>query len=126
MGEVLRQALEPVLRDIGVSGAPVPDIRDEDWADDPGTESAMLWSRDGSGAGVSVIVAQSAPDRVAHVADQVQEWVIEELWRRAPTNWPVCPRHPDSHPLVATVRGAAAVWVCPVDEAVVAPVGALV
>ncbi|RKR86102.1 hypothetical protein BDK92_0323 [Micromonospora pisi] len=125
MGDVLRQALEPVLRDINATGAPLPDIRDDDWTRDPGAESAMLWSPDGSGVGVSAIVAQPAPDRVAHVADQVQEWVIEELWRRAATNWPVCPRHPDNHPLTATVRGAVAVWVCPVDGAVVAPVGAL-
>lgn len=30
--EVLRQSLEPVLRDMRVSGVPVPVIREDDWS----------------------------------------------------------------------------------------------
>ncbi|MFT4217777.1 MAG: hypothetical protein QM619_11430 [Micropruina sp.] len=63
---------------------------------------------------------EALPKQIASVADQVQEWVWDELWgRQAPTNWPVCPRHPDSHPMKATAQGAAGVWACPNDDAVI-------
>src|SRR6478672_4216266 len=53
------------------------------------------------------------------VADQVQEWAIEECVGDADTNWPRCPHHPDSHPLLASTANASAVWVCPTDQQVV-------
>jgi len=59
------------------------------------------------------------------VADQVQEWAIEELWGEAPTNWPPCPHHPNSHPMKVSTSEAAAMWTCPADEAPIAPVGAV-
>jgi hypothetical protein len=61
------------------------------------------------------------------VADQVQEWAVEELCSVGrPTNWPQCPRHPQSHPLVAVLREGLAVWVCPKTADVVCEVGHLV
>ena len=126
MRDVLRQALAPVLRDIRVSGGPLPEIRDDDWAGGPDVASAMLQSRcDGSGAGVSVDATEPEPERVARVADQVQEWVIEELWGQAATNWPVCPHHPTTHPLRGEVRDGIAAWACPSDGTPFSPVGAL-
>ncbi|WP_020578546.1 hypothetical protein [Actinopolymorpha alba] len=121
MDEVLREAMEPVFRDLRSTGISLPRVEDNDWAEC----GAMLRSPDGTGAGVSL--DRSAPEfeRVAMIADQVQEWVIEELWGRAPTNWPRCPHHPDSHPLEASVRDRVAVWMCPADQTPVAPVGGL-
>ncbi|MGH3983798.1 MAG: hypothetical protein ACRDST_14225 [Pseudonocardiaceae bacterium] len=125
MHEALRQSLEPVLRDMGVSGIPVPVVSEDDWAGDPEIASAMLFSRDGSGVGVSVMASGAETDRVARVADQVQEWVIEQLWAQSSTNWPSCPSHPGNHPLSASVIGRVAVWTCPSDGTVFCPVGAL-
>lgn len=125
MDEALRQALEPVLRDLQSAGIDAPRIDDSDWTGDPESPSAMLWSPDGSGTGVYVAKSASSPERVASMADQVQDWAIEELWSHLPTNWPPCPQHPNSHPLKATTQDAAAVWVCPTDDHVVAAIGAL-
>jgi hypothetical protein len=122
--EVLMQALEPVLRDIASTGAPMPLIQD-DW-DGPEAASAMLWSANGSGSGVTLAVSDSEEDCVAWVTNQVQEWVIEEMWAEGlPTNWPMCPTHPVTHPLTAIARPGAAGWVCPQDQRVIAPVGSL-
>jgi hypothetical protein len=125
MNEVLGQALDLVLRDIRSTGVPEPDVRDDGWPDDEDNASASLWSRDGSGVGVRVHLAASEADRVAQVADQLQEWVIEELWGHAPTNWPRCPHHPDNHPLRASTRDRSAVWVCPAEGTAFSPVGSL-
>jgi hypothetical protein len=84
----------------------------------------MLWSPDGSGTGIRVELLAPEAERVAMIADQVQEWVIEELWGSAPTNWPPCPNHPGSHPLAASARDVA-MWSCPADGTPVAPVGSL-
>jgi hypothetical protein len=123
--EVLSQAMAPVLRDLRSAGIAAPRIEDRDWTDDPGSSSVMLWSPDGGGTGVYVSRAAPEFERVAMVADQVQEWAIEELWGEAPTNWPRCPRHPNSHPMKVSTRDAAAVWTCPADEVVISPVGEL-
>lgn len=116
----------PVLRDLRGAGIAAPRVEDREWIADPGSCSVMLWSPDGSGTGVWVSGAAAEYERVAMVADQVQEWAIEELWRvEAPTNWPQCPRHPNSHPMTVSTRDAEAVWVCPTDAAVISPVGGL-
>ncbi len=86
--EVLRQALEPILRDLKRAGLDEPRIEDRDWTGDPEHPSVMLWSPDGSGSGISVPRAATAFERVAAVADQVQEWAIEELSGHTETNWP--------------------------------------
>lgn len=126
MDDTLRRALEPVLRDIRASGAPRPTITDSGWADDPLTASAMLTSRDGTGAGIVVMLADGEVERVMRVAEQVQEWVIEDLWSNgAPTNWPVCPHHRGTHPLAAAIRVGTVVWVCPSDGTAFSAVGGL-
>ena len=125
MDALLLAALEPVLRDLATTGGPQPRIEESDWTDDPDRPSAMVCSSPGGSLGVSVDRADSSIRRIAEAADKVQEWAIEELWPRAPTNWPRCPRHPDTHPMAATVRDEAAVWICPADGQPVAPIGAL-
>jgi hypothetical protein len=127
--KLLEQAMEPVLRDLRSAGIPAPRVKDDDWAGDPDWASAMLWSPggSGSGSGTGVRVSRSASEieRVMEIADQIQEWAIEELWGRAPTNWPPCPNHPDTHPMKATTRTGVAVWACPADQMPFSPIGEL-
>lgn len=123
----MRSALGPVLRDLQAAGGPVPRVEDDDWVDNPGWSSVMLWSADGSGAGVSVDLTAPEDERIAWVAGMVREWAIEDLWRsEGPTNWPPCPAHPDTHPATPAVRGTGAIWICPVNQLPVAKVGKLV
>ena len=125
MDAILVDALGPVLRDIRATGVPEPEVRDEDWADDPELATAMLCDARGGCTGVRVDRSEPEPHRIAMMADQVQEWVIEELWPTAPTNWPPCPDHPDTHPLTAKVAHGDAMWTCPADGSTVVAVGSL-
>jgi len=124
--DMLMLALEPVLRDIRALGAPVPRIGDEDWAEDPQAASAMLLSDDGSAVGFRVRLGDPEADRIAEVADQVQDWVIDELMGTSATNWPPCPNHLQSHRLRVAVRDGVATWVCPSDATAFSAVGSLV
>lgn len=111
-----------MLRDLLAAGMPVPTVRDDDWAEDPQTVTAMLWSsEDGSATGVRVDADAPLSDRVADISDQLQEWAIEQ----SRSTWPVCPSHPDGHPLAASTRDGVAVWVCPSDGLSAGPIGAL-
>ena len=121
----LARALAPVLHDLETTGAPVPQVVDEDWQADPRWPSAMLRGGDGSGMGIWVAFGASRAEQVAQVSDQVQEWAVEELWANRPTNWPPCPHHPTTHPLKAEARDDAAWWCCPKDGTAVAVVGTL-
>jgi hypothetical protein len=124
MDPVLRESVEPILRDLARAGINAPRFGDDDWVGDREYVSSMMWSEDGSGSGLSVRRTARLDDRIAQAADQVQEWAIEnQLWGLARTNWPPCPNHPESHPLQASAAGSNAVWVCPADHSVVAPIG---
>jgi hypothetical protein len=126
MDDALSEAMAPVLRDLGYAGIAAPRIDEDDWSGDPTCASAMLRSADGGGTGVHVSRSMPAVERVVAMAEQVQEWAIEELWAQgASTSWPACPHHPGTHPLQAAERDGEAVWICPVDRTAVAPVGAL-
>jgi hypothetical protein len=87
----LSEALAPVLRDLGNSGAgprcPRPAVVER-----PRTGMEMLHDTDGTAQGVYAMAVESLPQRVASVADQVQEWAVEALWRAGrPATWPECP-----------------------------------
>ena len=126
MDIALSEALAPVLVDLGNSGAPIPDVRDQPWASFPGQVSAMLHAVDGTAQGVSAMADEPLARRIASVADQVQEWAVEALWRAGrPATWPDCPEHPNSHPLAATVWADRAVWICPKAGRLVTRVGQL-
>ena len=125
MHELLSAALLPVFTDLRSTGAPVPEIAYEDWMADPTQASAMLRSPDGSATGLRMSLAGTESDRIAEVADQVQEWAIEELWGDANTNWPQCPQHPNSHPLSPLSDQRVASWVCPENGAPVCAIGSL-
>ena len=124
MDPILEQALRPVLRDIRQTGAPMPRMVGDPSRTYPDYPSAMLWSQDGTGSGVNVYLPDPEPNRIARVADHVQEWVIEARWTKG-SNWPPCPRHPSTHPLQAQSRAGLAVWVCPKDGAVISEIGSL-
>lgn len=124
MDQVLRDALEPILRDLRRDGLDEPRIEDRHWTGDGERPSAMLWGADGGGSGVGVLRSATPAERIAEAADQVQEWAIEDqLWGTRATNWPRCPAHPDSHPMVAAAVGDAAAWLCPSSREVVALIG---
>lgn len=125
MNEVLEQAMAPVLQDLSGAGVAPARIEEQNWTDLEDRPSAMVRSTDGSGFGISVDRLAPAAERVAAIADQIQEWAIEQLWGTAATNWPRCPQHPDSHPMKATVQHQSAVWVCPFDERPISVIGSL-
>lgn len=126
MDIALSEALAPVLDDLDNSGAPIPDVRDQPWANFPGQVSAMLHALDGTAQGVSAMADEPLAQRIASVAGQVQEWAVEALWRAdRPATWPECPEHPNSHPLTATVRDDRAVWICPTAGHLVTRAGQL-
>ncbi|WP_369260685.1 hypothetical protein [Streptomyces sp. R35] len=114
------QALQTVLQDLRAQSSVQPEIREHE------EYGPVLWAPDGSGQGVSLGPGDSPAERLAGLADQVQDWAVEALWTEGePAVWPCCPRHPDSHPLSATVVAGVPVWVCPKGGQPVANIGEL-
>lgn len=112
--------------DLRIAGVPLPEVRAQAWNHDTHQPSAMLLAVDGSGQGVSCFVDDAPVEQLRSVADQVQEWVHEELCRlERPVAWPRCPAHPTTHPLSAVVIDETAWWVCPLDLRRISPVGRL-
>ncbi|WP_159705627.1 hypothetical protein [Arthrobacter sp. 18067] len=125
MGAEIVEIIRHVLRDVSSGGLEEPRIEESDWADDPQVLSAMIYSiRDSTGQGVSVKGDLPRAEQLVSVADQVQEWVIEE---NGPTNsnWPQCPWHPNNHPLAAQLVDDQGVWACPVLNTPAALIGEL-
>ena len=126
MDPALAEALAPVLRDLENSGGPLADVRDWQWSDVPGQVTAMLHGPGSSAQGVYAMAGEPLPERIASVADQVQEWAVEALWHAGrPATWPECPEHPGSHPLAAMLRDHRAVWTCPRTGILICLVGEL-
>lgn len=125
MTELIIDALEYVLTDVAASGMGRPRVELDDWYDDSKISSAMIYNvEDATGRGVFVRRDLTPGEQVVAVADQVQEWVIED--RRAPeSNWPRCPWHPENHPLVAQLAEDRGVWACPASNTPVARIGEL-
>lgn len=124
MEEAMEHVLSPVMHDLRLAGVEWPPRFAESWlASDPDWLSVSLISPDGTDKAISVRRDWPTALMVAEAADQVQEWAIDELFPRAPTNWPRCPRHPQTHPLKASVVGAIAVWICPLDLIPVTRIG---
>jgi len=125
----LRANLEPVLRDIRVSGAIVPDVVEQAYEDaGPHVVSALIQhgQEHAGGRSIQVRLGQPPADRLADLADQLQEWEVEELAAAGrPATWPECPGHPDSHPLSPEARDGEAAWCCPASGQVVCSIGTL-
>lgn len=124
----LRASLEPVLHDVRVSGAIIPDIREEAH-DDLGPDYVYAWishPESVGSQGIHVQVSLSPAERIAELADQLQEWEVEELAAVGrPATWPECPEHPNSHPLAPQAHGDQAVWCCPASGNVIGVIGEL-
>lgn len=131
MDTLLGQALDRVFGDLAATGVPVPRVEESAWQPWQPSESARLLAASGasgaSGArGVWVDLTLTEVEQLAMVADQVQEFVVEDLpSHQLPTNWPRCPEHPDNHPMAAVVQDGRAVWACPASGRPAAEVGGL-
>jgi hypothetical protein len=130
---VLRATAEPILRDLRSSGAIIPDLMEEAH-DDLGPDRVAAWIQPPGSAdseavgsqGIYVEIDLSTAERLAGLADQIQEWEIEELAAAArPATWPECPQHPNSHPLAPQAQGNQAAWRCPASGQLIAVIGAL-
>jgi hypothetical protein len=126
MNRELDAALTPLLADLQVPSGVVPIVDETEWQDEPGAVSCWLRSPDGTGMGVWVQTGQPFLAQVLALADQVQEWAVEALWKlNRAASWPACPHHPGRHPLAARTHGAEVVWSCPVLEERVSAIGSL-
>jgi len=125
MDAELEAALTPVVADLTHGASLHPAFEDYEWPV-PGMVATMLLLPDAGGAGVAISIGADRTGQVVSLADQVQVWAVEALWGagRSPV-WPVCPEHPDTHPLQAVACRGAAVWVCPVSRHVVCAIGSL-
>jgi hypothetical protein len=122
----LADALIPVLRDLEATCPLVPRIEPDQWSNFPGQLAAMAWWPDGSGCGISVLASETTEQRIANLADQVQDTAVEGLPQFGlPAVWPACPEHPNSHPLRALTTDGVAFWVCPMTGDRVQKVGQL-
>jgi hypothetical protein len=130
--EVIQKATAPVLRDLEVTGAIVPEILYQSSHDDSrdGREGVSTDIGRGGGHGGDVWTPTeetSSAEQMWWAAYELQEWEIHELWEAGrPATWPECPQHPDTHPLEPDIdAGDTAVWRCPRTQRVVCAIGAL-
>ncbi|MFC5220730.1 hypothetical protein [Streptomyces coerulescens] len=113
-------ALDAVLRDLRAQCAVRPRFEDD------AESGLMMYAPDGSGQGIGPALGATPAERMASLAEQVQEWAVEALWSAgASAVWPHCPEHPDAHPLTATVTGGTAIWACPKSGAPFGRIGTL-
>jgi hypothetical protein len=119
MEQMLQDVLDVLLPELRRTSGLRPLIEDR------GTHGVMFLNDEGHGQGVQ-IRAETRPNQLAHVADQIQEWAVEELWNQGRSaTWPDCPFHPNSHPLEPAVVAGGASWRCPKTGATVAAIGEL-
>jgi hypothetical protein len=126
---VVDAALAPVLLDLRAADVIVPEVRYEAWDRGPGYVCACIApaGRTVGSLGVWVELAASGSEQVAQLAEQVQEWEVEELCATGRSaTWPECPEHPNTHPLepVVTHEGAA-IWRCPRSALAICAIGEL-
>lgn len=126
MNTPLRNALDAIQRDLRNTGGIELRILEEPAADDPGYESVWLLAGRRWRTGVLAPVDMGEPERLVHVAEQVQEFVFEELARlELPVTWPECPEHPASHPLTPALASSGPCWQCPKSGDTVSQIGEL-
>lgn len=92
---------------------------DEEGDDTADEEVELVVACYHGGHSFSLGVNQSAAEITGDIAAQLQDDVIDELQRA----WPACAEH--QHPLSPEVVGGVAVWTCPTDAGVSAPIGQL-
>lgn len=122
----LQAALRLVVRDLRSTGGITLRLLEEPSSDDPEYESLWMLSGRRSRTGLLAPRDMQQPERVVHIADQVQEFVHEELGRLGlPVTWPECPEHPASHPLTPTLTGGKPSWQCPKSGHIIGAIGEL-
>jgi hypothetical protein len=116
MEEALRNALDVLLPELQRTSGLRPRLEERgDWV--------MLLNQNGNGQGVQ-LRGRGEPDELAQLADQIQEWAVEELWNQdRSATWPECPFHPNSHPLEPAVVAGTATWRCPRTSEALQPSG---
>lgn len=115
--DLLRTALRPVLEDLEASQPGL--IESVSHGDD-------IWLRDPSGHRVGIPAQwRGFPDQLPLlVAEAAQEAAIEALWSKGqPAIWPICPDHPDTHPLTPRSTTAGLMWTCPRSGRAVSALG---
>jgi hypothetical protein len=117
------RALDPVMADLRATGGPLPASIGKVYGD-PGSQLIRDFVGRGGSRGIRMPVGEKVAEQIAFVADEVQEWAVEENWGRD-SNWPRCPRHPTTHPLEAVVVEGEAAWRCARDSVRIARVGEL-
>jgi hypothetical protein len=123
---VLRAALAPLLRDLTATGMSLPDIREETRFYRERSVCGWISDLGGSGQGISVMVDNSPAEQVRELAEQIRDWATDvQVDPERPPEWPLCPEHRRAHGIYADVRDDTAVWVCPVTDRVVSPIGSL-
>ena len=123
VSSLLETALDLVVRDLRRTGGITLRLLDEPVDNDPAYESLWMLSGRTARTGLLVPLDLAEPERLVHVADQVQEFVLEELGRLGlPATWPECPEHPGSHPLTPRLGPC---WVCPKSGDAIAAIGEL-
>ncbi|NEA34297.1 hypothetical protein [Streptomyces sp. SID13031] len=126
MNVSLGSALDAIRRDLRNTGGIELRISEEPATTDPWYESVLLLSGRRSSTGVLAPVEMADAERLVHVADQVQEFVFEELARlELPATWPECPEHPASHPLTPVLAPGGPCWQCPKSGDAVSRIGEL-
>jgi hypothetical protein len=124
--DLLQTALQLVLRDHRSTNGIALRLLDEPSSNDPEYESMVLLSSSRSRTGLLAPLDMEQPERVIHVADQVQEFVHEELnWLGLPVVWPECPEHPASHPLRPVLVVDKPSWQCPRSGHTISAIGEL-
>lgn len=126
MDAVAERLLDQVRADLAHTRGLRLRVLDEPATADYDTPSFWLLSAHGVRTGVLVHPNAEESQRLADVADQIQEFVLEELGRLGRSAaWPACPEHPTTHPLTATLADGQACWQCPASGTVIAAIGTL-
>ncbi|GAA1585752.1 MULTISPECIES: hypothetical protein [Kribbella] len=124
--DLLRTALSLLVLDLRSTGGLTLQLLDEPALDDPAYDSLWLLSGDDCRTGLLAFRDLPAAEQVVQVAEQVQDFVHEELCRLGlPVTWPECPDHPASHPLTPALSGGHPSWQCPKSAQPVAAIGEL-
>jgi hypothetical protein len=123
---ILFECLTPLLDDLAHTGAVLPTV--ETKSDRLDGQEIGAWIRNGDLGGQEIFVELSLPhpERLAALAEQIQEWEIEALWTAARSaTWPECPQHPNTHPLEPAASADHARWRCPASGQDVSAIGRL-
>src|SRR4051812_11299584 len=73
---VIDEVLDVIFKDLAAADIALPRVEPTSWQTWEPSESVMLFAPDGSGMGVWLDLTLPDAQAMAHLADQVQEWVV--------------------------------------------------